>query len=144
MISQGKFLEIGTFIEENILHSSVWDEAEEKLRRKAVNNSVLTLTRLLARYFPNPEEISVDILANQSVWILRVDDTFLRAEMGASYIQMSGVMVNIKDRDRSICPYVLDVLGITPDPITGGLSKRKVGRYSGKQNGSDYSIFRRG
>lgn len=144
MISQEKFLEIGTFIEENILHSSVWDEAEEKLRRKAVNNSALTLTRLLARYFPNPEEISVDVLANQVVWILRVDDTFLRAEMGASYIQMSGVMVNIKDRDRSICPYVLDVLGITPDPITGGLSKRKVGRYSGKQNGSDYSIFRRG
>lgn len=144
MISQEKFLEIGTFIDENILHSSVWDEAEEKLRKKAVNNSALTLTRMLPRYFPNDEEISIDVLANQVVWILRVDDTFLRAEMGASYIQMSGVMVNIKDRDRSICPYVLDVLGITPDPITGGLSKRKVGRYSGKQNGSDYSIFRRG
>lgn len=144
MISQDKFLEIGTFIDENILHSGVWDDSEEKLRRKAVNNSTLTLTKMLSRYFPNPEEISVDILANQAVWILRVDDTFLRAELGASYIQMSGVMVNIKDKDRSISPYVLDVLGITPDPITGGLSKRKVGRYSGKQNGSDYSIFRRG
>lgn len=144
MISQEKFLEIGSFIDENILHSSVWDEAEEKIRKKAVNNSALTLKKLLPKYFPDSDEIATDILANQVVWMLRIDDTFLRAEMGASYIQMSGVMVNIENKDRSIAPYVMGVLNISPDALTKGLTKRKVGRYSGKENGSDYSVFRRG
>lgn len=144
MISQGKRDLIKIFIEENILHSSVWDEANENTRTKAINNSVLTLTRMLSRYFPIAEEIPEDIIANQTIWLLRVDDTFLRADMGATYIQMSGVMVNIKDRDRSIAPYVLDVLDITPDPNTGGLTRRKVGRYTGREVGSDYTLFRRG
>lgn len=131
------------YIDDNIYHSSVWDEANSTARSKAINNSIDLLIRGLDGRYSAEEDIPINILANQVVWFMRIDDTFLRAEMGASYIQMSGVMVNLKDKDLSIAPYVLDCLGISPDPITGGVTKRKVGRYiTSPTVGTDISIFR--
>lgn len=133
---------VGAYIDANIFHSGVWDEADVTQRTKAVNNCVALLTATLPKYFPTVDDIEDDILANQVVWFMRIDDTFLRAEMGATYIQMSGVMVNIKDRDRSISPYVLDRLGISADAITGGVTKRKVGSYSHRVIGTPFSTLR--
>jgi hypothetical protein len=134
---------LDTYIDANIYHSGVWDEATDAQRTKALNNCVNLLIALFPDRYTANADIPVDILANQVVWFMRIDDTFLRAEMGATYIQMSGVMVNIKDKDRSIAPYVLAKLGITPDPLTGGLSRRKVGSYSYRTVGTDLSIHRR-
>lgn len=131
------------YIDMNIYHSSIWDEATEQLRVKAINNSIDLLISTLDKFYKGEEDIPINILANQVIWFMRIDDTFLRADMGASYIQMAGVMVNIKDKDRSIAPYVLDSLGITPDAITGGITKRKVGSYSGRTIGTSQSIFRK-
>lgn len=136
-------LDVTAYINENIYHSSVWDEADDLARSKAINNSIDLLIRGLRGIYSVETDIPVNILANQVIWFMRIDDTFLRAEMGASYIQMSGVMVNIKDKDRSIAPYVLDCLGITPDAITGGVTRRKVGSYSGRTIGTADSRLRR-
>lgn len=136
------FLNVTQFIDENIYHSAIWDEADDTARRKAVNNSIDLLLRTFSNFYTVETDIPTNILSNQVVWFMRIDDTFLRAEMGASYIQMSGVMVNIKDKDRSIAPYVLDCLGVTPDALTGGVTKRKIGSYSGRRKGTDTSVFR--
>ena len=137
------FIDVTAYIDESIYHSSVWDEADETVQKKAVNNCISLLTVILSKYFATEADIPVNILANQVVWFVRIDDTFLRAEMGATYIQMSGVMVNIKDKDRSIAPFVMDSLGITPDPITGGVTRRKVGSYAGRYIGTPDSRLRR-
>lgn len=137
------FLDVTSYITENIYHSGVWDETTDEKRRKAVSNSIETLLTYLPKYFEDEAAIPVNVLAQQTIWLMRVDDTFLRAEMGVTYIQMAGVMLNISNKDRSIAPYVLDYLGITPDPITGGLSKRKVGRYINREIGTPDSIYRR-
>lgn len=142
-MNSNTYLEVSQYIDESIYHSSIWDEAEVALRNKAVNNCVALLINTIPNSLYTVEaDIPIDILAHETVWFMRIDDTFLRAEMGASYIQMSGVMVNIKDRDRSIAPYVLTALGITPDSLTGGVTKRKVGRYTSRQKGTGQSIFR--
>jgi hypothetical protein len=142
MATTETFEAVSTFIEDNIFHSSVWDEADSTSRAKAVNNCIDTLLIILNDYFTVEADIPVNILSNQVVWFMRVDDTFLRAEMGATYIQMAGVMVSIKDKDISIAPYVLNALNITPDALTGGISKRKVGRYIGRYVGTIESIYR--
>lgn len=136
-------LQVSKYINENIYHSAVWDEAEENMKAKAVNNSVAVLLNILKDYYKADTEIPIDVLAHQTVWFMRIDDTFLRAEMGVTYIQMAGVMVNIKNKDRSIAPFVLDKLNITPDPITGGITRRKVGSYAGRKIGTPESILRR-
>lgn len=130
------------FIEESVYHNSVFVNAIESDKERAIKHSIHVLANRLSNYFKSEKEIPVDVLAHQVVWLMQIDDTFLRADLGATYIQMSGVMVNIKDRDRSIAPYVLSALGITPDPLTGGLTQRKVGRYSGRVAGIDSSIYR--
>lgn len=136
-------MDVSQYIDENIYHSAIWDEADDTNRKKAINNSIDLLIHGLKGIYKAESDIPVNILSNQVVWFMRIDDTFLRSEMGASYIQMSGVMVNIKDKDRSIAPYVLDALGITPDAITGGVTRRKVGSYSGRTIGTTGSLLRR-
>lgn len=133
---------VESFIEEYVYHNSIYMNAVDSDRERAIKHSGHVLANRLSKYFKSEDEIPVDILAHQVVWLMQIDDTFIRADLGATYIQMSGVMVNIKDKDRSIAPYVLSALGITPDPLTGGLSQRKVGRYSGRIVGTDSSIYR--
>lgn len=120
--------EISNYIDENIYHSKVWDIADNKARLKAVNNSERILTRVLKKYLGN--EVPIEFIAEQAVYLMRIDDTFLRAELGATSITLDGISVSIKDKDRTIAPAILDSLGITPDAITGGISRRKVGKYS--------------
>lgn len=123
-----KITEVSNYIDENIYHSKVWDIADNKARLKAVNNSERILKRLLSKHLG--AEVPVEYLAEQAVYLMRIDDTFLRAELGATNITLDGVSVSIKDKDRTIAPAILDSLGITPDSITGGLTRRKVGSYS--------------
>ena len=135
--------DVTAYIEESVYHSAIWDEATAGVRSKAINNCIELLVTVLKDKFLVEADIPVNILSHQTVWFMRIDDTFLRAEMGASYIQMSGVMVNIKDKDRSIAPFVMDALDITPDALTGGVTRRKVGSYSGRYIGTPDSRLRR-
>jgi len=122
-----KITEVSSYIDNNIYHSKVWDKADTKARTKAVNNAERTIKRLLSKYIEN--DIPTEFLAEQAVYIMRIDDTFLRAELGATNITIDGVSVSIKDKDRTISPVILDSLGITPDSVTGGLTRRRVGKY---------------
>lgn len=119
--------DVEQYILENILHSDVWDKAEEIKKVKAMNNAKSTLLAHLAKYFPAEEDLSVSYVAHQAVWLLRIDDTILRSELGISYIQMSGVMVNIKDKDNSVAPFVLASLGLKTRKVASYESERPVG-----------------
>ena len=119
--------EVEQYILENILHSDIWDNSEEIRKVKAMNNAKSTLMAHLAKYFPTEADLTVAYVAHQAVWLMRIDDTILRAEMGISYIQMSGVMVNIRDKDNSIAPFVLANLGLKTRKVAGYVSERPVG-----------------
>lgn len=115
---------VNTFIEENILHSGAWDSATESQKTKAVNQAERTLKRLFPKVYPM--EVPVEHLAEQSVWILKIDDMLQRAEMGVTYIQIDGVAMNISNKDRSICPFLLQELNLSE----GWNSRRRKGTYS--------------
>ena len=119
-----KVQQVTEFISENILHSGVWDSASEVQRKKAVNQS----ERMLKRFFPKvyTSEVPIEHLAEQSIWILKIDDMFQRADMGATYISVDGVSMNIKAKDRSVCPFLMEELNLSE----GWNLRRKVGRYS--------------
>lgn len=123
-----RVLKINDYIEKNIYHSNLWDKATEREKLKAVNNSERILKRMLTKYLE--QEIPIEYLAEQAIYIMRIDDTFLRAELGATNIALDGVSISIKDKDRTIAPAILDSLGITPDSVTGGISRRRVGKYA--------------
>lgn len=119
--------QVNEYVENNIYHSSLWDKATDRMKTKAINNADRTLRRVLEKYLP--EETPVELIAEQAVYIMRLDDSFQRAELGATSITLDGVSISFKDKDRTISPVVLDCLRLTPDALTGGVNRRKVGRY---------------
>lgn len=121
--------DVKAFIEENILQSKVWDASTEVYQRKAVNTAVRSLHRLLPDIYPKDKDIPVEHVAEQTVWLMKIDDTFQRAELGASSITVDSITISFNEKDRSIAPFILEENGISPDALTGGLTKRKVARY---------------
>lgn len=117
-------VEIGNYIEENILQSAVWDNADDRVRQKAINNATRILKTNLSKYYP--DNIPVEHLAEQVIWMLKIDDSLQRAEMGITYIQVDGVSMNISDIDRTICPYIYRALKLPK----GILNRRRVVGYS--------------
>lgn len=127
-----QFEDVKAFIDENIYQSKVWDIASESARKKAVNNSARILKALLPDIYST--NIPAEHLAEQTVWLMKIDDSFQRSELGATSMSVDGFSISIADKDRSISPFVLRINGISPDSVTGGLTTRKVGRYSRETN----------
>lgn len=126
--------EVEKFIQLNILHSGSWDTAENTQKLKAVNQAQRTLKRLFPKTYI--ENVPVEDLSEQCVWILKIDDMFQKAELGATYIAVDGIAVNMKDKDRSLCPFIMEKFNLSE----GWNSRRKVARYST----SIHDSFRKG
>lgn len=116
--------EVDSFIRDNILHSGVWDSAEEVQRTKAVNQAERTLKRYFPRVYANV--VPVEHLAHQVIWLLKIDDTIQRAELGATYISVDGISITYSQKDRSLCPFIMEELHLSE----GWNLRRKVGSYS--------------
>lgn len=116
--------QVNDFISANVLHSNVWDSADTMQKTKAVNQSDRTLKRL----FPDKyvDGVPVDHLAEQCLWILKIDDMVQRSEMGATSLSIDGISISYQQKDRSVCPYIMEVFNLSE----GWNLRRKVGRYT--------------
>lgn len=111
------------YIKENILHSKLYDSADDTTKRKAVNQSVNMLFKLLG-VFKRKEDIPVSDVAEQALWLLKMDDTMQRVEMGATSISVDGISISFSEMDRSIAPSVLSGYGMHTT------KRSRVGSYS--------------
>lgn len=101
-----KVVEVGSFIDEYILHTDAWDSAEESQKKKAVNYA----ERTLKRYFPKAYEkgVPTEHLAEQCVWLLKIDEMIQKAELGVTYFSIDGINVTVTAKDNSLCPFLLE------------------------------------
>ena len=106
------FTEVSKYIDDNILQSVLWDSSDETVRRKAANNAYESLARLLPDVFAD-KEIEVDDIAQQAVFLLKIDDSFQRAELGVVQMSIDGMTLIFRDRDYTIAPYISGKYGIT-------------------------------
>ncbi|MFT2194253.1 hypothetical protein ACMV6C_04325 [Bacillus subtilis] len=117
-------VEVGQFIDDNILHSKLWDASDAAVKQKAVNQAHHTLFRYLPDVYKEGEVIPVEDVAEQVLWLLKLDDTMQRAEMGTLMITIDGIQVQLKDMDRTISPKILNYYGIS------SIRKKRVGSYA--------------
>lgn len=113
------------FINNNIVNSSAYDSATELQKRKAVNQA----ERQLLRLFPDKYvdgNIPVEHLAEQSIFLLKIDDLIQRSDLGVTFIMVDGISMNISKIDRTVCPYIMQVFNLSEN----WNARRKVGRYS--------------
>lgn len=119
-----KMTQVDSFIRDNILHSAVWDSANELQRIKAVNQSERTLKRYFSKTYK--DDVPIEHLSHQAIWLLKIDDFIQRAELGATNISIDGISIAYSQKDRSVCPFIMEELNLSE----GWNLRRKVGRYS--------------
>lgn len=111
------------YINDNVYHSQAFDVADERLRYKAINNAKNQLIANLSRFYKSVEDIPIADIAEQAVWLMRVNDLMLNAEQGATSISLEGISISFSEVSRTIAPSVLQRHGISSGVI------RRVGRY---------------
>lgn len=119
------YSEICEYVNTHLFNTGEWEQATEQQRTKAINQAGRTLLNVLGDFYKMG--IPVEHIAEQSNWIVRVDNMVSKAEMGVTSISIDGMSVSLAKRDNSICPFVLDSFGLPSDWAT--CRKRKVGRY---------------
>lgn len=107
------FEEVKSFIDQNVLQSVLWDAADVTVRKKAVNNAEHTLKTLLPDVYKGMDSIPVDDIAQQTIFLLKIDDSFQRAELGVVQMSIDGMTLIFRDRDYTIAPFISGKYGIT-------------------------------
>ena len=120
------FQEVSNFIDANILQSQLWDAATPEYRSKAVNNAELNLKTLLSDVYAGAESIPVDDIAQQAIFLMKIDDSFQRAELGVVQMSIDGMTLIFRDRDYTIAPYISGKYGIT---VVNG-KRRRTASYN--------------
>lgn len=116
--------QVTQYIQDNILHSKVFDNATETQKNKAVNQAINTLLRYLPDVYKDRESLPVEDVAEQVLWLLKIDDSMQRADLGASMITVDGIQIQIREMDRTISPAILNLYGIRDT------RKRRIGSYA--------------
>src|SRR5699024_4207393 len=96
------------FIDEHILHSEVFDNATEKQKKKAFNQSLMTLPD-----FIKEENITVRDVTVQMMCLFKLDATIQRADLGVTCITVDGVQMTIDDSERVLAPSIMRRHNIT-------------------------------
>ncbi|MEY8748949.1 hypothetical protein [Alkalicoccobacillus gibsonii] len=109
--------EVKEHIELNVFHSQLWDALDSGNQVKVVNQASNQLLNYYGQYDADENPLPVPAIVEQVLWVLMIDDSMKRADMGVTSINVSGMTLNVSQRDRSISPEVLRMLG------------RRVGRY---------------
>lgn len=111
--------QVHAYIETNILHSDVYDRADEKQRSKAFNQATLTLSD-----FIKEDDITLRDVAEQVVFIFKLDGTIQRAELGVNYVMVDGIQITLTSAERTIAPSIMRRHDIV------STRKRRVGSYA--------------
>lgn len=106
-----------TYFETFVIDNSMWTNADEATKRRAIANA----TRMLERHYRNiviPDEA----IYEQALWVLKVSEARKQAEQGVASYSIDGISVTLSQVDRSFSPAVISILG------------RRIGRsVSGRQ-----------
>lgn len=107
------------YFENEVLHNTAWVDAEEAMRKRALKNAENELYENFKQYKSTTKPLPNKAIFEQALWLLRKDDTILKAEQGVTNVNLSGaVQMSISGNTPKISPIVIKMLG------------RRKGRYS--------------
>lgn len=107
-----------SYIENEVLHNQAWLEASEAVRKRALKNAENELYQVFKRYNKETKPVPNVAIFEQAMWLLRKDETILRAEQGVTNVNLSGaIQMSVSGKTSRIAPSVTQLLG------------RRVGRY---------------
>jgi hypothetical protein len=109
-----------TYFETEVLHNSVWVEADEDMRKRALKNAENELYSFFTSYSREEKPLPVKAIYEQALWLMRQDDTTKKAELGVTNVNLSGeISISMSGTAKAISPTVFRIVR----------KSRKVGRY---------------
>lgn len=110
--------EVKTYIESNIFHAQPYDTSMMEDRERANNQAWNTLTDYIAE-----DVITLRDLAEQVVFVFKIDSTLQRADLGVNFVTVDGIQMTIQKAERTLAPGVMKRHDISSSRT------RKVGSY---------------
>lgn len=108
-----------SYFENEVLHNSYWLSADESQRKRALKNAENELYSTFRKYSIDKNPLPMRAIFEQAIWLLRKDDTILRAEQGVTNVNLSGaIQMSVSGSSPKISPNAIRLLG------------RRRGRYS--------------
>ena len=105
------------FINNNIFHSKEFDVLTEEQKVKAINNAKTTLYSFYTDYDEEKKPLPINVIALQTVWTVRKDESILKSELGVSSQSIEGLSISYRNTPEIIAPEVKH------------LFKKRVGSY---------------
>lgn len=101
-----------SYIENEVLHNQAWLDADTAKRSRALKNAENELYENFRQYKSETKPLPSKAIFEQALWLLRKDDTILRAEQGVTNINLSGaVQMSVSGNTPKISPIVIKMLG---------------------------------
>jgi hypothetical protein len=125
-MAHAQLADVDTYIQDTILQSYLWDNMSLVQKNKVVGQSEWALRKILPDIYPEGVTIPDDILATQVMWVARIDDTILRAEVGMRNVWVDGTMITLDRIDTTIAPMVFKALDI---PVSKNNKRRRTSGY---------------
>ena len=109
------------YFDGEVLHNDAWIAADELKRKRALKNAENVLYSHFTVFKPETKPLPAAAVFEQALWLLRQDDTTLKAELGYTNMSLSGeISVSMNSNVPKIAPNVNVILR---------KARRKVGRY---------------
>ena len=112
--------EASAYFETEVLHNTAWVEANEDTRKRALKAAENELYNEFPRYDREKRPVPAKAQFEQALWLLRKDDSILKAEMGVTNINLSGEFsMGLGGKVSKISPNAMRYI-----------RTKRVGRYS--------------
>lgn len=109
------------YFETEVLFNDPWTTAENAKQLRALKNAENLLYSTFSMYNRDKKPLPQNAIFEQALWLLRQDDTTLKAELGYTSISLSGeINVSVNSNVPKIAPNVTAIIR---------KSRGKVGRY---------------
>lgn len=104
-------LEADTYFNDNVLWSKEWDKATTEQKEKALTNAENQLYRYYRTYDITDKPIPNECVYEQSLWLLRLDDSIRKAEQGVKNLSVDGINIALDRVYSYIAPEATRILG---------------------------------
>ena len=104
--------EADSYFLNEVYHNAAWLEADEDKRKRALNNAANELYTHFSKYDRDKKPLPNKAIYEQALWIMRKDDTILRAEQGVTNVNLAGaIQLSMSGKSQKISPAVTQLLG---------------------------------
>lgn len=94
-----------------VLHNDEWVEAEPGQKQRGLANAKALLYRVYRNFNDEGNSLPDEAVFEQALWLLRIDETLRKAELGVKAISVSGMQIAVDKAASMVAPQAVLIIG---------------------------------